>query len=290
MPQAPERKRQPLDAIGLLLTSGALVAVLTGLDRVAAPGGTWAGAATLTVGVVLTTFAIRHIRRHPHPILPLAPLRDATFRLAGLIAGPLIRLSMRALPFLLPLMFQLELGMSALVAGAMLLALNGGDLVIKPVVATIIGRFGFRNALAAVGAIGCAAGLACVWFEAGFPVTLVIAILAVSGMSRSVLFTGLASLAYSEIAPEDMTAANVLMNITQQVTAALAVSLSALLLQSTAALRGAAEPGLTDFRIALVALVVLGAAGSLLLFRLGSATPVAPQPQPMDLELTDPDR
>jgi len=288
LPRNHARGGRSLDVLGLLLTSGALIALLTGIDRVAAPGGGAAGAMILVAGAALSYVAIRHLRRHPDPVIALAPLRDPVFRTTSLIAGPLIRVSLRAPPFLLPLLFQLEMGMSPLAAGAMLLALNGGDLAMKPAVALVIRRFGYGHALAAVGAIGAIAGFACILFRPGFPILGIVLILAVSGMARSVMLTGIASLSYTDVPPEQLTAANVLMNIGQHVTAAFSVSFSALLLQATAALQGEVEPKLLAFRIALATVAALGLAGTLLLYR-SARTGHAAYRRP-DFELTPEDR
>jgi hypothetical protein len=67
-------------------------------------------------GLVLCGFYVRHAARAKDPILDLRLLGIETFR-AGVVAGSLFRVGVGAVPFLLPLMFQLAYGMSAFQSG-----------------------------------------------------------------------------------------------------------------------------------------------------------------------------
>jgi len=269
IPDLREAEQRPLDLIGLLLLSGALLGLLAGLDQLAAPGGMALGVALLAGGVVASFFSLRHLSGHPHAIVPLDALHDATFRLVTVGGGALARLPLRALPFLLPLFFQLGLGMNALAAGSMLIALNGGDLLFKPVAGGSFRRYGFRAVLVVTALIGALTVFACGAFGPATSVTLMLAVLVISGMARSLLFTGISTLAFSELEERDLGSANVVVNIAQQVSNAVAVSLSALLLHIGPWLSGGTgEATVGDFRLALFAMGAIGLAAVFSLMRL----------------------
>ena len=232
-----------------------MTGVLFGLDRISAPSGSWqVSTACLLIGVGASALLVRHCRIHPNPLLSLEPLQSDIYRTAVIGAGALIRIAIRALPFLLPLMFQLALGMSAFAAGLTLITLNGADLVIKPTIRRILKRFGYRANLLATCAASAIGTIACAGFSPQTPYWVILACLALLGAARSILFTGVQTLLYAEISEQDTTSATVLWNVFQQLTSAIAVSISAILLNGLAALHGrwGENPGLFDFRLALL--------------------------------------
>ncbi|PRC62120.1 MFS transporter, partial [Mycobacterium sp. ITM-2017-0098] len=73
-----------------------------------------------------------HLRRAPSPLVRLSVLRVRTLRIT-VSGGSLYRLVITTVPFLLPLLFQLEFGWSPFAAGLMVAALFVGNLTIKPI-------------------------------------------------------------------------------------------------------------------------------------------------------------
>src|SRR5437763_997264 len=117
---------------------GARAAARLALDG---PGLAAAGLAALAV---LTGWLLaRHIRRTAHPIVEFAVFRIPSFRLR-LPGGSAARMFISAVPFVLPLMFQLGMGFDATRAGLMVTPLFVGNIGIKPFTTAILRRFGFR--------------------------------------------------------------------------------------------------------------------------------------------------
>jgi MFS family permease len=143
--------------------------------------------------------------------------------------------------------------MSAFSAGLTLVMLNGADLVIKPLIRRLLRRFGYRANILATCAASAAGTAACAFFSPETPYWVVLVCLALVGAARSILFTGVQTLLYTDIPEDEITAATVLWNVFQQLTSAIAVSISAILLNTLAAMHGrwSDMPGLIDFRIAL---------------------------------------
>jgi EmrB/QacA subfamily drug resistance transporter len=254
--------RRPFDTLGFVLSGGALSLFLYGLDRLgSSSAGGWALSVSLTLaGLGLGAAAALHVRRAMHPIVSLSVFRSKIFSILSIGGGALSRLPVRAAPFLLSLMFQTSLGMSAFKAGLLLLGFSAGDLVLKAGTTQTIRRFGFRKVILHGAFWMTLALIACVGFGPATPWWAIIAVLVVAGMFRSLLFTGMSTLIYADITPDQVGAATVLWNVTQQVTNALGISLAAIVLRFAPVLRGAAHEraSLADFRIALGVMGVFG--------------------------------
>lgn len=248
-----------LDFVGAALLGSALMCVLTGIDRMTDGILAPLPLALLLAGSSLLALAVRHMRRHAAPLLSLDVLRLPGFRSTTIGAGALVRLPARAVLFLLPLMFQLGLGLSPLLSGFLLLALNGGDLVAKPFIKPWFDRFGFRTSLFWSSLVGLAALAVIVPVGAGpFLVPFIMVMLFVAGFARSVLFTGVTTLSFLALDRETVVSGNVISGISMQLFNAIAVSGTALVLGLTAHVGGQREPDLADYRITLAILVLLG--------------------------------
>ncbi len=255
VPNLPPENPRPFDLRGFLLAGAAMCGLILGLDQISATDGSWPlPAALLLGGSIAMALLVRHSRSHAHPILSLAPLQSEIYRIAVFGGGALIRIAIRALPFLLPLMFQLAMGMSAFAAGLTLITLNGADLVIKPIVRSALKRFGYRANLLATCVSSAAGTVACAAFSPATPFWVILVCLAFVGASRSILFTGVQTLLYTDVPDDQATSATVLWNVFQQLTSAVAVSISAILLNGLAAMHGrwGGTPDLNDFRLALL--------------------------------------
>jgi len=257
-----------LDWRGALLLSAALIALLTGLDRLASDAVGALPWGLLVAGAALASLTLRHLRAHPHPIVSLEPLRIAAFRTTAIGAGAMVRVPARAILFALPLMFQMGFGFSPFIAGLLLMALNAGDLVTKPIVRPMFDRLGYRRAVVG-GSLAGLSGLLVIAAAGSEPVWLsvILAALVLAGFSRSIVFTGMASLTFSSLGSRDMTSGNVLASISMQLFNATAISGAALILGLTAQAHGEGEPGLADFRITLLVVTLLGLAATLALSR-----------------------
>ena len=96
---------------------------MSGIEAASRPDvSLWLSLGMLLTGVVLFLCSARHLLRVKHPLFDLAPLRIDTFRVTA-VGGSLFR-GHRHRTFLLPLMFQLGFGYSAVDAGVLLLWLS----------------------------------------------------------------------------------------------------------------------------------------------------------------------
>ena len=226
----PAPSRRSFDWRGLLLLGAGITAALVAVEHIRVSGTRWAlvGSGALAAAVCLTV-AVWHLRRTASPLVELTVLRVRTLRIT-VSGGSMYRLVITAVPFLLPLLFQLEFGWSAFAAGLMVAALFIGNLVIKPITTPLMRRFGIKrvllvNAVLSVGWFGVLATL-----HADMPVAVIAALLFVSGALRSIGFTAYNSLAFADVDGEDLTHANTLNAAVQELAAGLGIAIAALLL------------------------------------------------------------
>ncbi len=269
VPRHDETVKTPFDAVGFLLTAVALAASIQGLLSLGEGGADrYAGASLVALGAVAGIAAVRHARSHPSPMLDLSAVAVRTFAFCTVTGGVLSRIAINTGPFLLPLMFQIGFGRSAFEAGGMLFVYMLGNLAAKSVTTPILRRFGFRRVLVGNGLVGAAAIAGCGLLSPDVAMPAVYAVLLAAGLTRSMHFTSLATLAFADISPGQRAGASALVSTMQQVAMAVAVAFAATALALFVDLRGGSDLVLADFRHALFAAAALMAVGALLALRL----------------------
>ncbi len=221
----------PLDWLGVVSTCAGLGALVWAAHLVATPGSSAAlAAAAAFVAVLLLAVSGWHLLRDPTPLVNLRTLSVPTFRTAQ-AGGLLFWLAVGAVPFLLTLLLQTRFGWSPVRSGAIVLCIFVGNIAIKPATTPLIRRFGFRSAL-----LAASAGVALCTFALGLmtpatPLLVLVALCVASGAARSTGLTAFTTVAYADIAPEQLTAANTLAATNQQLSAGLAVALATVALR-----------------------------------------------------------
>jgi EmrB/QacA subfamily drug resistance transporter len=223
---------RPLDWRGLTALGAGIAAALIALESIRVTGTHWATVAVgCTLAVVLLAAATRHLLRYRDPLVQLRVLRVRTLRIT-VSAGSLYRLVITAVPFLLPLQFQLVFGWTPFLSGLLVGVLFLGNIAIKPATTPLMRRYGIRRVLLvnSLLSVGCFALLASV--RPGMSIVAIAAILFVSGVLRSVGFTAYNSLAFSDVDGDDLTHANTLNAAVQELAAGLGIAVGAFLLST----------------------------------------------------------
>lgn len=252
-------KRRPFDLSGFLLSGVGTFSLLCGLEwTVAQPG---VGSLSLLLfGGALMLLAWRHFRRSEGPMIDLAPLDVPTFRIA-VRGGSLSRMAIGSAPFLLPLLFQLGFGYDAFHSGLLLLAVFAGNLGMKTLTTRVLGWFGYRNVLIWNGVIVAATLAGCGLLRADTSLAITIPLLFAGGLARSMQFTALATIAFSDIPKPQMSDANSLFNTISQVSTAAGITLGAIGIKAGEWAAGASSLPQADlayrFAFPLVALLAL---------------------------------
>lgn len=261
VPGGGTEERRPFDALGFLLTGIAAFCLMYGLELVGqGEQALRLGGLLLLLSLGVGVLAVWHARRTPRPMLDFSALRIQTFRIT-LAGGSVTRTAIGATPFLLPLLFQLGFGMDAFHAGLLVLAVFAGNILMKPLSTPLLRGFGFRTVLLGSGTVAACCYFACAFFTPATPLPVMVVVLFVSGLARSMVFSGLNTLAFAEVPPAGMSGANSLFSMLQQMSVGVGIALGAIVLRLGQMLHGHEHPMLSDFRPAFLfagLLVLLG--------------------------------
>ncbi len=226
-------QRKPFDFAGFVASGVGASALMFGVELASRTPADWPMViGCLVVGGVAMVWSVRHFLRTPHPLINLGAIRVQTFAVV-VWGGSLFRIAIGSAPFLLPLMFQLAFGMSAVTSGLLMLALFAGNLGIKPATTPIMRRFGFRGVLLGNGVLVAIGFALCALLTATTPLWISALVLLFGGICRSVQFTTLATMGFADVPPDDMSGASTLFSALQQMTSGLGIALGALVLKMT---------------------------------------------------------
>jgi EmrB/QacA subfamily drug resistance transporter len=255
-------EEQPFDWSTFFLAGLASTGVVYGFEKLGGEGQHWQEPAIiLTLSLLSGALAIFAARRSPHSLIDLESMRLKSYSLS-VYGASAFRISVAVLPFLLPLMFQIAFGLNAFTSGLYLLALFAGDLSMKAFVIQVLRRFGFRRILIVNGVITAASMALCATLSPQTPPALIVAILFFHGACRSMEFTCMTTLAYTEIPPQRMSRANGFLSAVMQLSMGMGVAVGAVTLRIVAHAHGhsAATPQLRDFHIAILCISFLSLA------------------------------
>lgn len=260
IPNIRDDDRRPFDLPGFLATAIAMVSLVYAMELLGAQHPeSGLTIALLMLGVGTFAFSLRHFRRAAWPMIRLDAMQVPTFRVT-MYGGSLFRASISAVPFLLPLMFQVGFGMNAFQAGSLVLAVFVGNLTIKPATTPLIRWLGFKKLLLINGAFNVLALLACALITPNTPVWLILLVLYLGGVFRSIQFTGISTLAFADVPSAQMSYANTLFSTATQLAVGLGISLGAIGIRVGANvsewLGMSAIPGIS-FRLAFVAIALI---------------------------------
>ncbi|MCP2032870.1 EmrB/QacA subfamily drug resistance transporter [Okibacterium sp. HSC-33S16] len=251
--------RHRLDWAGFVLVGVALAALVLGMEQLGGSrtDGMWA-AGMLTLAVVAGVCAVVRLRRAVHPLLDLSALGIATFRV-GNVGGGVYRLVIGAAPFLFVLLFQSGFGWSASQAGLLVMAVFVGNVVIKPATSPLIRRFGFRAVIVWSNLCGAVVFSLCAFVDSSTPVALIAVLLFLSGVFRSIGFSGYNSVQFADVPASLTSGANTLASTLQQVAVGLGIAVAALIVRATTAGASLVDPGASElgYRWAFAVLAVL---------------------------------
>ncbi|HIE9262639.1 TPA: MFS transporter [Klebsiella pneumoniae] len=228
IPDIRETERRSFDLSGFITTSVAMVSLVTAMERLGdRQPQIWPTLALAALGFGCLLYSIRHFRRAVAPMVRLDALQVPTFRVT-MYGGSLFRASISAVPFLLPLLFQVGFGMDPFHSGLLVLAVFVGNLTIKPATTPLIRWLGFRRLLLINGALNVCSLLACALLTPQTPVWAIMLILYLGGVFRSIQFTGVSTLAFADVPTALMSDANTLFSTASQLAVGLGITLGAI--------------------------------------------------------------
>jgi len=216
MPDYRADTRRPLDVIGLVLF-GSGTALLSWLLEIFGEHHldmTSAAILFLLSISLLGAYAL-HAGQTPYPLLRLSLFRLRTFRVS-VVGGFVTRLGMGGLPFLLPLLYQLGLGMPAWQSGLLMMPAAAAAMGMKVLATWLLRRFGYRQVLIVntllIGGTICLYALV----NAATPIAVIVLIGLSVGLFNTLQFTSMNSIAYADIETPDSSMASTIASSMQQ--------------------------------------------------------------------------
>jgi EmrB/QacA subfamily drug resistance transporter len=260
--------RTRFDTLGFVLSGVGLAAFVTGstaigLDILPGP----VVAVLLATGATMLVAYYFHAKRAEHPILDLKLFRIPTYR-ATVTGGSLFRIGVGASPFLLPLMFQIGFGLNPFQSGMLTFVSALGAIAMKIAGPPILRMFGFRTVLLVNCLLSSIFVMVPGWFTPETPWALILGLLLFGGFLRSLQFTAINALGYSDIGQDMMSRATSMTGVVQQVSLSVGVSLGALTLESAMKARGGAQLVASDFSWAFVVVGAISMASFFFFMRL----------------------
>lgn len=255
MPQLKAEEKRPFDVKGFLLISSTCTLIIIAIECMGGLSMSL-GILLLALGVLCSLLAWRHSLQHATPLLSLSMLRIPTFR-SAVVGGSFFRASINAIPFLLPLLFQLSFGWSAAQAGSMVLWVFAGNLAMKPATTWLMFRFGFKRILFLNGMLSVFSILSCLFITPAQGYLLIAAILFIGGLSRSLQFSCYNSMGFADVPREKLSEASVIFSILFQFSMSFGIAISAMILRFSMQLAGQTSPSQQDIHIAFAAIAVL---------------------------------
>lgn len=253
LPAHGETQAPPFDFVGCGLLSLCMIAFSLAIDA-PMPTHRLAWSAALFVLAAVSALAyIPHAKRRADPLFKLSLFREPNFSV-GLIGNLVCRIGSSAVPFLVPLLLQLQLGYSPLHSGLMMLPAALAGTVAKRWIAPLVRRYGYDTFLLVNTVIVGSSIVAFALITRGTPLVVGITILAVFGTANSMQFAAMNSVTLKDLSHADAGSGNSLFSMVQMLAIGLGVSIGGGLVNLFSAQVGSAALG---FRLAFVCVGVI---------------------------------
>ena len=198
LPDYREERRRPLDLIGLILF-GSGTALLSYVLEIFGDHTLSAGEIIGIAGVSLLLLLAYwlHARRTADPLLQLGLLRIRTFSVA-VVGSFVTRLGIGGVPFLLPLLYQIGLGLSPIQSGLLIMPQALAAIGAKPLVRMALARFGYRGVLMSNTALLGVMLMLFATIGVGTPLWIIVAQAFCYGVLTSTQYTSMNTLVYAD--------------------------------------------------------------------------------------------
>ena len=264
------------DLAGCALLSLCMIAFSLAVDAPTSSHRAAWSLALFVFGLVAALAYVPHARRRSNPLFKLALFGEPNFSV-GLIGNLVCRIGSSAVPFLVPLLLQLELGYTPLHSGLMMLPAALSGAVAKRWIAPLIRRYGYDTFLLVNTLIVGASIVAFALISPATPTVLAIVVLAIFGAANSMQFAAMNSVTLKGLSHEDAGGGNSLFSMVQMLAMGLGVSIGGALVKVFADQSGSAIFG---FRMSFVCVGVITLVAALIFRRIEETPMVVSAGQP----------
>ena len=229
LPDYRARESRPLDVTGLILF-GSGIALLSYVLEVFGEhflssreiGGLLAISLLLLAGYAINA------RRTRYPLLRMSLFRIRTFFAA--VAGSFVtRLGVAGIPFLLPLLYQVGLGLTPVESGLLMMPQAIAAMSLKAAMPRILTRLGYRTVLVSNTLLGGGMILLFATIGVSTPIWLIVAQVFCFGLFTSMQYTSMNTLAYADVSSEQSSSASTIASTVQQLSISFGVASASLI-------------------------------------------------------------
>ena len=261
------------DWVGCTLVSLAMIAFSLAVDvPFASHRGAWS-AGLLALAAASVAAYLPHARASRDPLFRLALFGERNFSV-GLLGNLVCRVGSSAVPFLVPLLLQLQLGYTPLQSGLMMLPAALAGILAKRWIAPLVRRYGYEaflqvnTALVGVSIVGFAL------ISRGTALLPELLLLTVFGASNSMQFAAMNSVTLKDLSHADAGSGNSLFSMVQMLAMGLGVSIAGAAVRVFSAASGSPSLG---FRMGFVVVGSISLAATLIFRRIDDAPTRAPR-------------
>ena len=269
LPRATGSSAPPFDLGGCALLSLCMIAFSLAVDAPAQSHRAAWSVALFVIGLLAALAYVPYARRRRNPLFKLSLFREPNFSV-GLIGNLVSRIGSSAVPFLVPLLLQLQLGYAPLQSGLMMLPAALAGTVAKRWIAPLVRRYGYDRFLLANTSIVGGAIVAFALITRTTPAIVTIVVLSVFGAANSMQFAAMNSVTLKGLSHEDAGGGNSLFSMVQMLAMGLGVSIGGTLVKRFSEHAGSSIFG---FRMSFICVGGITLLAALIFRRIEDASP-----------------
>jgi EmrB/QacA subfamily drug resistance transporter len=218
LPDYREEKSRPLDFIGLVLFGCGIVLLAYVLEVF--------GEHLLLSAAFLAAYGLRATRIE-FPLLRLTLFRIRTFR-SSVSGSFFTRLGIGGMPFLLPLLYQVGLGYTAIQSGLLLMPQAIAAMSFKIMIPAILRRLGYRRVLFSNTVVLGVLIMLFATIGPGTPAWLIVMQAFVYGFFTSLQYTSMNTLVFADVDEEQASGASAITSTVQQMSISFGIAMASL--------------------------------------------------------------
>ncbi len=246
------------DFAGYGLLAFGMVALSLSLDGLASLGLRQASVLVLMIfGLASLAAYWLHAARHPAPLFSPQLFHVGALRI-GLLGNLFSRLGSSCMPFLIPLLLQVNLGYSPAQAGLAMLPVAIASMLMKPLTTPLITRFGYRRVLVLNTLLVGLSMASFLWATPEQPLAWRIVQLAAFGAVNSMQFTAMNTLTLKDLGPAMASSGNSLLSMVQMLAMGMGVAAAGAVLAAFRDVFGGAEGAAETLRAFHATFVCMG--------------------------------
>ncbi|PNK59595.1 DHA2 family efflux MFS transporter permease subunit [Psychrobacter sp. FDAARGOS_221] len=218
-----------LDWRGFILFAVAAAMLTLAVEMLSKSGQGTTGLGLIVFSLILLAGYIYHARRCDHAIFPISLFSVRTFKV-GIIGNLFTRIGISAIPYLLPLILQVEFKYTPSQAGWLLTPIAVGAIGIKPLVSPIIRKFSYQKVLLVNTFFVGLLIIVLAQFDASMSWVWLVPLLVVMGACNSLQFSALNTITVADLKGSLTSSGNSLMAVNQQLAISFGIAIGASIL------------------------------------------------------------